>query len=379
MANIAIVGAGLMGRLLALLITKQHQVTLYEQGELNTSDATGRIAAAMIAPTAESVVASDDIVYMGHASLALWPDLLSYLDLDVTLQQAGTIILAHRQDEADLLSFKQRVKLQTSDDLQTLTAAELHLIEPEISSQFAQIVYLPNEGQIYNDELYQASAEAILKSDITLKLHTEIKLNNLNRCIQGNSEPLNQLTELPIGKQVTYDWVIDCRGLGAKSDLLNVNKALRGVRGEVIRVKAPEVNITRPVRLMHPRYPLYIVPKGDHEYVIGATEIESEDNKPSSVRSALELLSAAYSVHKGFAEASIESMKVGLRPTLNDNEPSIDVSQSYIQINGLYRHGYLLAPYLLQQVLEQLNCAMPDELSFSQQHFNTTNQLVTPA
>jgi glycine oxidase len=93
------------------------------------------------------------------------------------------------------------------------------------------------------------------------------------------------------------------------------------------------------------------VPKSDHHYVIGATEIESEDDKPTSVRSALELLSAAYSVHKGFAEATLESIQSGLRPTLDDNEPIISRDGRHIQINGLYRHGYLLAPYLLHHTL----------------------------
>ena len=68
----------------------------------------------------------------------------------------------------------------------------------------------------------------------------------------------------------------------------------------MIRLHAPEVSLRRPVRLMHPRYPLYIAPKPDHVFVIGATEIESEDTSPASVRSTLELLSAAYSLHSGF-------------------------------------------------------------------------------
>ncbi|WP_370661100.1 FAD-dependent oxidoreductase [Psychrosphaera algicola] len=129
---------------------------------------------------------------------------------------------------------------------------------------------------------------------------------------------------------------------------------MRGVRGEVVRVRAPEVTLTRPIRLMHPRYPLYIVPKSDDQYVIGATEIESEDNKAPSVRSTLELLSAAYSIHKGFAEAEVIEIQTGLRPTLLDNEPSIIIKSKHIQINGLYRHGYLLTPCLVDQTLRLL-------------------------
>ena len=128
---------------------------------------------------------------------------------------------------------------------------------------------------------------------------------------------------------------------------------MRGVRGEVLRVHAPEVTLLRPVRLVHPRYPLYIAPKQDHIFVIGATEIESEDMSPASVRSALELLSAAYSVHSGFAEARLLEISTQCRPTLRDNLPAVRFTAPHtIQINGLYRHGFLIAPAMLDVVME---------------------------
>jgi glycine oxidase len=68
-----------------------------------------------------------------------------------------------------------------------------------------------------------------------------------------------------------------------------------------------------------------------------------------SVRSALELLSAAYSVHKGFAEARIISMSTGVRPTSLDHQPIVDVQGGLTRINGLYRHGYLLTPAVIEQ------------------------------
>ncbi len=146
-----------------------------------------------------------------------------------------------------------------------------------------------------------------------------------------------------------FDYIIDCRGLGAKQD-----QPLRGVRGEVARLYAPEVNLTRPVRLMHPRYPIYIAPKPNHEYVIGATEIESQDTDPATVRSTLELLSAAYTVHSGFAEARLLNIQTGLRPAFSDNRPQVKKTSKVISINGLYRHGYMLAPALVAQALSQI-------------------------
>ena len=147
------------------------------------------------------------------------------------------------------------------------------------------------------------------------------------------------------------DRVIDCRGLGAKPQW----NALRGVRGEVIRVHAPEVALQRPTRLVHPRYPLYIAPKPGGVFVIGATEIESDDMSPASVRSTLELLSAAYAVHSGFAEARILEIATQCRPTLPDNLPAIrQVHPRVLQINGLYRHGFMIAPAVLDAAMELL-------------------------
>lgn len=144
-------------------------------------------------------------------------------------------------------------------------------------------------------------------------------------------------------------WLFDCRGLGAQPQW----NALRGVRGEVARVHAPGVSLSRPTRLVHPRYPLYIAPKPDGLFVIGATEIESDDLSPASVRSTLELLSAAYTVHPGFGEARIVELGVQLRPTLPDNLPALRLAAPRrMEINGLYRHGFLIAPAVLDAVLE---------------------------
>jgi glycine oxidase len=98
-------------------------------------------------------------------------------------------------------------------------------------------------------------------------------------------------------------------------------------------------------------YMLYVVPRANHRFIIGATELESEDKSPVTVRSALELLSALYSLHSGFAEANIVKWSVNLRPALHDNLPFVGWKEGVLTINGLYRHGYLLAPACVLQGL----------------------------
>jgi glycine oxidase len=143
--------------------------------------------------------------------------------------------------------------------------------------------------------------------------------------------------------------VIDCRGYAAREDLKN----LRGVRGERLVLETREVALSRPVRLIHPRQPIYVVPQGNGRFVVGATVIEREDDSPMTVRSALELLGSAYALHPAFGEAAIIDMGAGVRPAFPDNVPRaiVDKSRRVIRVNGAYRHGFLLAPVLAEAVV----------------------------
>ena len=126
---------------------------------------------------------------------------------------------------------------------------------------------------------------------------------------------------------------------------------LRGVKGEMILIETNEVQLARPVRLIHPRWPLYVIPREAGLFMLGATSIEAEDTGVS-VRSALELLGAAYTVHPAFGEARIVEFGSGLRPAFPDNLPRIGIRDGRISVNGLYRHGFLIAPALAELTLQ---------------------------
>ncbi|MBN2866129.1 MAG: glycine oxidase ThiO [Thiotrichales bacterium] len=340
-SRVAILGAGLMGRMLAVALTQknladEYNVVLFDQDNEHGHDSAAYLAAAMLAPLAESAEASKNIMRMGEQSLNLWPEFLETLEAPVFFQQQGSLILSHDQDRAYLLDFQRRLKRHNNQSVKALNKDAIEQLEPSLANQskyFMNGLFLPNEGQLDNRELLSSLALTIKKRNIAWFRNTAVEHH-------GNEVIFNN-------QSTKFDWVIDCRGLGAKT----VNANLRGVRGEVIRVHAPEVDLSRPVRLMHPRYPIYIAPKRNYHFVIGATQIESEDRRQPTIRSALELLSSCYSVHKGFAEAEILEMKAGLRPALPDNEPKITVDGQSIQVNGLFRHGYLLAPVLVEQCL----------------------------
>ena len=154
--------------------------------------------------------------------------------------------------------------------------------------------------------------------------------------------------------------MIDCRGIAAADEIAT----LRGVRGERLLIRSHEIHLARPVRLLHPRHPLYVVPWGEGLYLVGATVIESEDVGPVTVRSALELLGTAYALHPAFGEAEIVETGAGIRPAFPDNMPHAEIRDGgrKILVNGAYRHGFLLAPVLAEAVAGYLAAKAPHAL-----------------
>ncbi|MDQ7047809.1 MAG: FAD-dependent oxidoreductase [Sulfurovum sp.] len=337
--HIGIAGVGLVGRVLALNLLRQgHTLTLFDEDIAYGDKAAGMTAAGMLAVFAELESAESVIFDHGNRSIALWPDLLAQVDCAEAYQQKGSIITAHPQDYNELDHFIETLKskVEEASQIKLLDRRELTELEPDLS-QHAKAFFIPQEGQVDAQHFMQASSDYLLaNSDVTWNQNVKVK------DISEGSIELEETSEV-------FDWVFDARGLGANAQV----KDLRGVRGEVIWLDAPEVNITRPTRMLHPRYKIYIVPRPNNRYVIGATEIESEDKSPVSVRSSLELLSALYSMHSGFAEARIVKMLTNCRPTLRDNLPQIIHGQKMTRINGLYRHGYLLAPAIVEKALNE--------------------------
>ncbi|QIL68966.1 FAD-dependent oxidoreductase [Diaphorobacter sp. HDW4B] len=336
-STITILGAGLMGRLLAVeLARKGHRVEVFEAQGPDAQGAAARVAAAMLAPLAESAVTEPGVVRMGQYALPRWQELIGQLSTPVFFQQNGTLILWHRLDAGEAQRFQHKLtqtqqQIPELQPLQMLNGAQVDALEPSVATRFANGMYLPGEGQLDNRQLLAA---------------LEVAMTELGVKVHWNAP--KQPEDITPG---SADMVLDCRGLGAKPTW----NALRGVRGEVVRLYAPEVTLERPTRLVHPRYPIYIAPKENHLFVIGATEIESDDMSPASVRSTLELLSAAYAVHSGFAEARILEIATQCRPTLPDNLPAVrQVRKNVLEVNGLYRHGFMISPAMLDVVMEVL-------------------------
>ncbi|MBN9404625.1 MAG: FAD-dependent oxidoreductase [Burkholderiales bacterium] len=363
---IGIAGAGLLGRLLAWRLARAgHAVQVFDAAAgpepvfrsqapdaSHVPTAAGFTAAGMLSPIAELDNAEPSIAALGWRSIALWRSIVAALPEPRPLFSVqGSLLLAHRAD----LGAAQRVlaRMQAAvatpewraaspaEGVQPLDTAALREMEPSIQGP-AHAWLLPGEGFI--DTV--ATMVALYSGAVGADWHWGRRVLAVEAGEGGGT------LRLADGRVLAFDAVIDVRGVGAQAAL-----PVRGVRGEVITLDCPGHGLTRPVRLLHPRHRVYVVPRSARQLIVGASEIESEDRSPVSLRSAVELMAAAHSVLPALAEARIERLDVNLRPALPDNNPLLEHGARLLRINGLFRHGWLLAPALVEQALRSTGWA----------------------
>jgi glycine oxidase len=316
--QVTVIGAGVSGLCSAVELAQRGvAVELLERGEQLGAGSCSWCAGGMLSPWCELAEGAEPLIArLGRESIALWRERYA------RLSRCGTLVVANSRDSAELRRFAARAGGGEPCERERIAA-----LEPELAERFDRGLYFPEEAHLDPRSALPALAQRLTE------LGGQIRY--------GVSEAEARLAA---GR------VIDCRGLAARSAL----PELRGVRGEMLLVRSQELHLSRPVRLLHPRAPVYVVPRGEGIYLIGATMLETEDVGPVTVRSALELLSTAYALHPAFGEARILEMSAQLRPAFADNLPQIRRQGERLYLNGLYRHGFLLAPALAVRLAEVL-------------------------
>jgi glycine oxidase len=315
--RVTVVGAGVAGLACALeLAERGAEVEVLERCAGLEAAGCSWFAGGMLAPWCELESSPPLIAELGAEAPAWWQARFPATRIN------GTLVLAHERDQPELRQFGARTRC-----FDTLEAAAIAALEPDLEGRFGRALYFPDEAHLDPRDALTALLERLLSQGVTVRFGLEAQAATL----AGRT-------------------ILDCTGLGARAAL----PELRGVRGEMLLIRQPEISLTRPVRVLHPRLPVYVVPRGEGVFMVGASMLESDAASRISARSLLELLSAAYALHPAFGEAEILEIGAGVRPAFTDNLPRLVRRGNVLYVNGLYRHGFLLAPALARRAAQAL-------------------------
>jgi glycine oxidase len=268
----------------------------------------------MLAPHCEGESAEEPVIRLGSEAADWWNTKTS------AVQKYGSLVVSPARDKAELTRFARR-----TSEHHLVNSAEIQHLEPALEDRFQRGLFFETEAHLAPRLALAELKAGLLKDGAIFE--------------QDDADP---------AAYAKSGLTIDCRGFQAREDIND----LRGVKGEMVILSCPDVTLNRPIRLLHPRIPLYIVPRGAGVYMLGATMVEGRAGKHVSARALVELLNAAYVLNPAFGEAEVLEIGVDSRPAFADNMPRIRRDGNLIRANGLYRHGFLLAPAVARMTAE---------------------------
>ncbi|TCN33889.1 glycine oxidase ThiO [Sinorhizobium americanum] len=309
--HVLIKGAGVAGLTAAHALVGRGAAVMVAERTHGFANAASWYAGGMLAPWCERESAEETVLIRGTAAAGWWEAALPA----GSVHRNGTLVVAPPRDATELRRFASR-----TSGYRWIGAEEIGALEPALAGRFREALFFPEEAH----------------------LDPRLALSALRQGLEA------QGTVFSGGaiEEGRFDLTVDCTGAARIGDI----KGLRGVRGEMLYLQTYEVSLSRPVRLLHPRIPLYIVPRGGGLFMCGATMIESDDAGPITARSLMELLNAAYTLHPALAEARLIETGTGVRPAFADNLPRVTRQDNTITVNGLYRHGFLLSPAIAEEL-----------------------------
>lgn len=321
--TILVKGAGVAGLATALELARKGIPVEVGERRADIGLGASHWAGGMLAPYCEREAAEEIVLTSGLAAADWWDKAVPGL-----VQRQGTLVLANPRDLADLKRFATRTRGH-----RWLGEDEIVELEPDLEGRFGSGLFFLEEAHLNPRQALRGLYQAARQLGVSFRFGEEA------------------------GDTGGYASVVDCRGPQAIGEI----DGLRGVRGEMLYLETVDVTLSRPVRLLHPRHPLYIVPRGNGLFMLGATMIEAEDDGPITARSMMELLNTAYALHPAFAEARIAETGTGIRPAFPDNVPRLIETSDGLAVAGMYRHGFLLAPALAREAAERLTTTHASE------------------
>lgn len=179
-----------------------------------------------------------------------------------------------------------------------------------------------------------------------------------NKLFQEESFDYSLLQEESEGvryKGIQAKHIIFAEGFGMHSNPYFKELPLDGTKGELLTIKAPQLNLDVILNTS-----VFILPLGNDLFKIGATynwndktDLPTEEGKTELIERIKEIISCDFEIVEHFA---------GVRPTVKDRRPLLGTYSNHDSIhilNGLGTRGVMLGPAMAKALFENIEYQKP--------------------
>ena len=351
-ADVLIIGGGVIGLAVAWRAAQRGlRVVLADPAP---GRGASHAAAGMLTPVAEAAYAERELFELGLASLRRYPDFAAELT-DLTgrptgFRPTGTLAVGYDADDMAMLREHALLRESFGAATQRLTGRECRQAEPMLGPAIAGGLLVSDDASIDPRLLTAALADAFCAAGGTLVRQNAARLREDAGRAAGAE--LADGTVISAGQVVLSAGWASCALAGLPPGAV---PPLRPVKGQILRLRpapastvagasAPELK--RTVRGIVQGSSVYLVPRGDGEIVVGATQEELGADTTVTAGGVWQLLRDARALVPGITELELAEAVAGLRPGTPDNEPVLGASAmpGLILATGHFRSGVLLAP-----------------------------------
>jgi glycine oxidase len=339
-ARIAIIGSGVIGASIADAITARGAaVTIYDMRA--PGQGASQASAGVLSPYIEAKPGSP-LLALGVRSLGMWDTFMDGLrlrarGLDVEYARTGTLEVALNDDDERRHNDARAWLATESVAHEWLDRSALQVFAPTVSRAAHAGLFIPVHGFVNVSALVRALMHAARLSGAVAITPAEII----------HVEQVRDVVRVRVGDQVEeFDHVV----IAAGSWTRRVRVAglpvfpVKPIRGQLLHLRW--TGTVRPAQSIWGTR-CYTVPWSDGSLLVGATVEDVGFDERSTVSGVRELLDAVMELLPEAASASLDAVRVGLRPATTDHLPLVGPLKHQprvVMAAGHYRNGILLAP-----------------------------------
>ncbi|MGV9305278.1 MULTISPECIES: FAD-dependent oxidoreductase [unclassified Nonomuraea] len=371
-----IVGGGVVGLSVAWRLARAGtRVTVIDPAPARGAS---HAAAGMLAPVSEVSYTEESLLRLGLAALERWPAFAAELEADSGLRldyrAQGTLDVAFDTDDLaaldELAVFMDKLGLP----VRRLTGRECRRREPMLAPSVRGGVLAEGDAWVDPRRVTAALLAALEKAGVALVRRRVAALVRDGSAVVGvRLEPPSAATgnvpadatdggpaDSPNGRPIDASDDGRADASDASGDVLTGERVVlaagawsggltdlpvRPVKGQIMRLRSPSPLLGTCVRGVVHGSPVYLVPRGDGELVVGATQEELGFDTTVTAGGLYELLRDARELVPGITELQVADVVAGLRPGTPDNLPLIGPYGPGLTVaTGHHRGGVLLAP-----------------------------------